>query len=518
MDKQLISIITPVYNAEAYIEDTIKSIECQTYKNYEAIFVDDCSTDNSVKIIEKYAVNNERIKIIKLKRNKGVAFARNIGIRKAKGKYLCFLDSDDIWKKNKLEEQLNFIKQNNCAFTYTAFKYMNNEGTRVGKKINVIPNLDYNKALLDMRIILSTVMINLNVMPKRYCFMPNIMHEDAATWWKILKKGYVAHGQNEVLVYYRKAKKSRSSNKVNSAYYRWKLYRKIEKLSLIKSIYCFCHYAINAIIKRIGKLNEPLAQNELKMQVLLSTMNLKTDNDVEKIVKEMKISSDYLIVNQTLDKDVKISNKKVVTKFEKGLSKSRNVAIENAKEDIILFADDDVVYANNYETTIIDAYNKYPAADIICFYVESLNKKRKTKRIKTGKIGYIKSMRVVSFEISCRRKSLIANNIKFDENFGIGAKNNRGEEQILLYEALKKGLNVIFVNEKIGEAKQEESNWFLKYDKQFFEIQGRVFKRLTKRYYLLLILQYAIRKYPLYKKDINFIHAMQSMLRGSKNI
>lgn len=518
MDKELISIIIPVYNAEMYIEDTIKSIERQTYSHYEAIFIDDCSTGNSVKIIEKYAVNNARIRIVKLKRNKGVSFARNIGIRKAKGKYLCFLDSDDIWKENKLEEQLNFMKQNNCAFTYTGFKYMNNEGTLLGKKINVPSKLDYNKSLLDMRILTCGVMIDLERIPKRYCYMPNVMNEDVATWWKILKKGYIAYGQNEVLTYCRKAKKSRSSNKINSAYHRWKLYRNTEKLSLIRSIYCFCHYAINAIIKRAGRLNEPLTKNKQSIQVLLSTMNLKNDHNVESLTRKMKITSKYLIVNQTLDKDVNITNNNVVTKFEKGLSKSRNVAIENAKEDIILFADDDVVYANDYEATIIDAYNKYPKADIICFYVESLNKKRKTKRIKTGKIGYINAMKVVSFEMSCRRKSIITNNLRFDENFGIGAKNNRGEEQIFLYEALKKGLNVIFVNKKIGEVRQEESNWFEKYDKQFFEIQGRVFKRLTKKYYILLILQYAIRKYPLYNKDINFIQATKSMLIGAKNI
>ena len=129
MDKELISIIIPVYNAEKYIEDTIKSIERQTYPYYEAIFIDDGSKDNSIKIVEKHKINNERIKIIKLKRNKGVSFARNLGIKNAKGRYLCFLDSDDIWKENKLELQLKFMRENDCAFAYTAYKYMNNEGT-----------------------------------------------------------------------------------------------------------------------------------------------------------------------------------------------------------------------------------------------------------------------------------------------------------------------------------------------------------------------------------------------------
>ena len=292
-NNELISIITPVYNSERYIKDAINSIESQTYPYYEAIFIDDGSCDNSAKIIESYKIKNDRIKIIRLKRNKGVSFARNIGIRNAKGRYLCFLDADDVWKENKLESQLNFMKENNCAFSYTAFKYMNNEGTKVGKKINVKSRLDYNKSLLDMRIITCGVMIDLKKIPKIYCYMPKIMHEDVATWWKILKKGYVAYGQNEVLTYCRKSKKSRSSNKLMSARYRWKLYKNHEKLGFIKSIYCFINYSLNAIIKRACKLNKPIQKQTAKLQVLLSTMDLKDETEVNTLLNKMKVTSDY---------------------------------------------------------------------------------------------------------------------------------------------------------------------------------------------------------------------------------
>lgn len=445
---ELISIIIPVYNASLFIEDTIKSIEKQTYSNYEAIFVDDYSNDNSVEIIERYQQKNEKIKIIKLKKHKGVSFARNIGIRKAKGRYLCFLDSDDIWLENKLEAQINFIKKNGHAFTYTAFKYINHEGNKISNKISVPPELSYKQALLNTRILTITSMFDLLEIPKRYCYMPNIMHEDMATWWKILKKGYIAHGQNEVLSYCRKTKKSRSSQKFKSAFYRWKLYRNTEKLRLIKSLYCFSHYTINAIIKRAGKMNEVNSLKEKDLQVLVSTQNLNNDNVIQQLIDKMKISSKYLIINQTLDNNIKIKNENVITKAEKGLTKSRNLAIKEAKEDIILFADDDVIYNENYRQVILDAYNKYSKADIICFYVESRNKNRKTKRMRTGKIGYLKSMRIASFEMSCRRESLIKNNLKFDENFGAGTKNNRGEEQILLYEAIRKRIKSYFCKQK----------------------------------------------------------------------
>jgi len=256
MGKDLISIIIPFHNSSLYLEQTIKSIENQTYIEYEAIFIDDYSSDNSVQIIQKYQKRNSKIKLIKLEKHKGVSFARNIGIRKAKGRYLCFLDSDDLWKKEKLEKQLKFIKENDYPFVYTAYRYMNNEGTKCGRKINVILELDYNKALLNTKILPSSTMIDLEKIPKRYCYMPDIMNEDMATWWKILKKGYNAYGQNEDLVYFRKAKKSRSSNKVKTAFFRWKLYRDVEKLGVCKSIYCFTHYAVNATLKRIGRMKD----------------------------------------------------------------------------------------------------------------------------------------------------------------------------------------------------------------------------------------------------------------------
>lgn len=174
------------------------------------------------------------------------------------------------------------------------------------------------------------------------------------------------------------------------------------------------------------------------LQVLVSTQNLKNNDEVENLLKKMHISTNYLIINQNMDNAINMKNENVITRNEKGLTKSRNLAIKEANGDVILFADDDVIYNEDYKQIILNAYNKYKNADIICFYIESRNKKRKIKKMKTGKIGYLKSLRIVSVEMSCKRKSLLENNLSFDENFGIGTKNNRGEEQIFLYEALKK--------------------------------------------------------------------------------
>lgn len=250
-NNDLVSIIIPVYNSSKYIEETIKSIEKQTYNNYEAIFVDDGSNDNSIEIIEKYKVKNPEIKIIKIA-HQGVSKARNIGIKEAKGRYLTFLDSDDIWLENKLEKQINFIKENNYAFVYCNFKYISNDGSKMSKEIKTGKKTDYNRGLKNIRILPATAMIDLEKIPKELCYMPNVMNEDVATWWQILKKGFIAFGQDEVLAYYRKTNNSRSSKKYVTAYYRWKLYREYEKLGIIKSLYCFINYALNAVLKRTG--------------------------------------------------------------------------------------------------------------------------------------------------------------------------------------------------------------------------------------------------------------------------
>ena len=504
----LISIVIPVYNASKYIEETIKSIENQTYQNYEAIFIDDGSSDNSVEIIEKHKSQNSKIKIIK-NSHQGVSKARNIGIKNAKGRFLTFLDSDDIWLESKLEKQIEFVKENDYAFVYCNFKYLSDDGRKLSKEIKAGNKTDYNKALKNIRILTATAMIDLNKISKELCYMPDVMNEDIVTWWKILKNDYIAYGQDEVLAYYRQTKNSRSSKKHITSYYRWKLYREQEKLGIFKSIYYFTNYVINAIIKR-SSLKRKI--NSSKIQVAISTQNLKNESDVDKLLKKMNIKNQFLIINQTSSENIDIKNKKVITKNEKGLSRSRNTVIENATEDIILIADDDVIYNNRYEEIILKAWNKYKNADIICFYVESKNAKRKIKRMRTGKIGYIRAMRIVSFEISFKKKSIQENKLKFNENFGAGTENNRGEEQIFLYEAIRKGMKVIFVNKKIGEAGQKESTWFTGYNPEFFKIQGKIFKKMSAKYYKILILQYAIRKYFLYNKEFSMRQAIKCML------
>lgn len=132
-DNCIVSIITPIYNCEQFLQETIQSVLNQTYTNWELILIDDCSTDNSLSIAETAAQRDSRIRVIKLDQNSGPAVARNIGIKKAKGKYIAFLDSDDMWFPNKLEKQLSFMEKNQIPFTYTGYEKINEDGSFKGK-------------------------------------------------------------------------------------------------------------------------------------------------------------------------------------------------------------------------------------------------------------------------------------------------------------------------------------------------------------------------------------------------
>ena len=251
MKKDLVSIIVPVYKAEQFLKDTIKTVEEQTYTNWELIFVNDCSPDNSVEIIENTMKQNTKIKLINLEQNSGAAIARNTGIEEAKGQYIAFLDADDLWDKEKLEKQVNFMKENDCAFSFTGYEFADENGVGNGKIVNVPQIINYKQALKNTTIWTSTVMFNMQKIQKELIYMPNIKSEDTATWWKILKNDYIAYGLNENLSYYRRTEGTLSSNKIEAIKRIWNLYRKQEKLNILYSFYNFCFYAINAVKRRI---------------------------------------------------------------------------------------------------------------------------------------------------------------------------------------------------------------------------------------------------------------------------
>ena len=245
MENELISIIMPTYNCAKFIKETIQSVINQTYENWELVIVDDCSNDNTEEIVASF--NDKRIKYHKLEKNSGAAVARTTAMKMATGNYMAFLDSDDLWKKDKLEKQLDFMKKNNYNFTCTAYEQIDEEENKLNKVIKTKKKANYNRILLDCPVGNSTVMYNVDNLGKFE--VPNIRkRNDDALWLQILKKEKFIYGMPDVLMEYRIRNNSISSNKLSLIKYHWQLYREIEHLSVIRSTFHICWWGMIKIL------------------------------------------------------------------------------------------------------------------------------------------------------------------------------------------------------------------------------------------------------------------------------
>lgn len=243
----LVSIINPLYNASNWLEETVNSVLSQTVQDWEMIIVDDCSSDNSYKLACELSEQDTRIKVFQLKKNAGAAAARNKAINEAKGRYIAFLDSDDLWHPHKLEKQINFMLKNNYAFSYTAYEKINEEGKVIGH-VGAPMRLNYKQLLMTNEIGCLTAIYDTEILGKVY--MPTeTKREDYATWLSILKKIDYAYGMPESLGQYRVYANQSSAKKSKMAKENWNLYRNIEDLSFIKSIYYFSHYSIRGVLR-----------------------------------------------------------------------------------------------------------------------------------------------------------------------------------------------------------------------------------------------------------------------------
>ncbi|MBQ8040132.1 MAG: glycosyltransferase family 2 protein [Lachnospiraceae bacterium] len=251
--KDLVSIIIPVYNANKYIENTVKTVVGQSYENWELLLVDDGSTDGSGDTIKRLAAEDttERIKVLLPSEHGTAARARNYGIKHARGRYIAFLDADDLWDADKLKKEMLYMKEKNAGFVFTGYEFADANGVGTGKIVKVPETLKYKQALKNTTIFTSTVLLDTQIVDKELIYMPEIKSEDTATWYRILRNGYIAYGLNENLVKYRRVANSLSANKIEAVRRIWNLYRKAEKLSLIYSAYNFVFWAIRAVLRRI---------------------------------------------------------------------------------------------------------------------------------------------------------------------------------------------------------------------------------------------------------------------------
>ncbi|CAN1549978.1 WcaA Glycosyltransferases involved in cell wall biogenesis [Flavobacteriaceae bacterium] len=247
MANALVSIITPTFNSEKFIAETIQSVQSQTYENWEMIIVDDCSSDETFLIISNFSKNDNRIKIHQLKNNFGAGVARNEGVNLATGRFISFLDSDDLWKPSKLKKQVEFLISNNLPFTFSFYERINEDGKQLNKIVGCPKKLHYFQLffcnfignLTGIYDVSYFGKINISSIRKR---------QDWIMWLSILKKTKIALPIPESLAYYRVRVNSISASKYDLIKHNFSVYRNYHKLNIVKSILCMIGFVFTQII------------------------------------------------------------------------------------------------------------------------------------------------------------------------------------------------------------------------------------------------------------------------------
>lgn len=243
----LVSVITPVFNGARFIRETLDSVCAQTHADWELICVDDCSSDNSCEIVQSYADKDSRIRLIRLEVNSGAAVARNAAIEAARGRYIAFLDSDDIWLPYKLEVQLEYMQTNNVPFCYSAYARID-EHNKVICTVGVPQQVSYQGMLKTSVIGCLTAVYDTQFFGK--VAMPlTRKRQDFGLWLQLLKRIDFARGIPDVLALYRVSPGSMSANKLDAARYTWNIYRNVEGFGLWRSFYYFLNYACRGFLR-----------------------------------------------------------------------------------------------------------------------------------------------------------------------------------------------------------------------------------------------------------------------------
>lgn len=247
--KNLVSVITPVFNSEKYITNTFQSLLNQSYLNWEWVLVDDCSSDNSVEIIEEFMKQDKRVKLLKNSKNLGSGATRNKAIENAEGDFIAFLDSDDIWHPKKLEVQVNFMLERNIAFSHTSYGYINEYGDTIKTTFHVskLP-VTYKHLLKRTEISCLTAMYNCNAIGKFY-MSEHRRKQDYALWLAILKSGVESHPIDIELAFYRQTPNSATSNKFKLILKHYLFLKSTQKLHALQAIYYTCFWALNGFVR-----------------------------------------------------------------------------------------------------------------------------------------------------------------------------------------------------------------------------------------------------------------------------
>jgi len=244
----LVSIITPSFNSAKFIAETIQSVQHQTHQNWEMIIVDDGSFDDTERIVRSIIEKDKRIQFYKLTQNSGPAIARNTGIEKASGKYLTFIDADDIWFPTFIENSIKTIDETGIPFVFSSYKRANEQLEFVYSDFIVPHKVSYSDILKSNSISCLTAFVEIQKLGKKY--MPLIRkRQDMGLWLNYLKVVPFAHGIQETQAIYRIRENSLSRKKSDLIKYQWQFYRNVEKLNIFQSLYYMSHWMYRGFMK-----------------------------------------------------------------------------------------------------------------------------------------------------------------------------------------------------------------------------------------------------------------------------
>ncbi len=247
----LVSVIMPMCNSEKYVGKAIESVMGQTYSNWELLVVDDGSTDHSCDVVKAYALKDNRIRLLINDNPVGMPYApRNYGIQRAKGDFIAFLDSDDMWLREKLSQQIPlFFHDNITAVVYSDYEKISESGKRSARIITAPRNTNYRQLLYGNVIGNLTGIFDVRKVGKNY--FTNVHHEDYAFWLSVLKSGYIARNTQTVTALYRVRKQSLTASKLSIVSWQWHIYRRVENIGIFRSAYYYLFYAIGGLYKSL---------------------------------------------------------------------------------------------------------------------------------------------------------------------------------------------------------------------------------------------------------------------------
>lgn len=248
-DRPVVSVITPAYNAARFIGEAMASVQAQSLTDWEMVVADDASSDDTAAIVEAASRQDPRIRLVRREGNGGSGPARNAALAVARGRFIAFLDSDDLWLPDKLERQVAFMKAEGCALSYTAYRRVSADAQRIGRLIEVPPRMTYRRLLRNTAIATLTAMVDsAQTGPLR---MAEMRRDDYILWLSLLRRGFAARGLQEDLARYRAVGDSLSSRPGRSAAWVWLVYREAERLGPVRSAWYLANYGARAVLKRL---------------------------------------------------------------------------------------------------------------------------------------------------------------------------------------------------------------------------------------------------------------------------